>query len=542
METLYSFWMRLAKKPFFGHEKTWLVAFNVSLGSILVWAHFQGFLPLDLTSFLFAAFLVFLFTLYRPGAAFLFLIGLIPFETIRLAPQVIPFDLRPYQLVALLLFAALCVRFLAGKLTPSFIRFAFPDALLGLVGIGAFLALFGAPDVPTAAKQACVLLSFGLLYFLMRQFLRHEENLRHIQPFLAGSAAVVFGTALWQAWRMRQGLEAFTAMTERPNATFPEADWLGLYAGFMVLLLAVQLSSALPALRRRLSAAPWAIAYPFFLLVLLVAGFATLIVAVSRSAWLATAAGFLVFFALVVWEYIRGYLSAKRTIAFFLVPLLACLLALAGVRLFSLTAFDLSERSASSASGLQTITISCSDDRILPERIESLEELAPLGCRHINLEEREAEAAAGRSVTQVLRPDPNVSLRRHIYAESLHLIREHPILGIGWGNARLFLGNDGNGTGLNASNIFLEVWLGSGFLGFFGFLLFWFWLLVIHAGAFLRREPGAATSRLFIALFFLVTVFNLFNSGLLLALTVFFFALSLFQEGRPLFTPKTPSL
>jgi hypothetical protein len=522
----------------FFRQKFWLVLGNVGLGGLLVVLSFRSLLPLDPVHFLFFSFLLFLVALYRPGITFLFLIGLLPYETVHIAPAFLPFDLRPYQLVALLLFLALIVRTLSKKQSFAFFRIGYPDFLLAFVALGAFLSVFGAQAPSIAGKQALVVLSFGLVYFVMRQFMRTEESLAYVEPFLAGGAAVVFSTAIWQAFRIQLDLPAFTAMVKRPNATFAEADWLGFYAAFIILFLSARLAARLPDARgaKLLSRRFLSFCGGF---ALQAAGFATLILSVSRSAWLAALTGFLAFFALLAWEAWHGYVGKRTALFSVLVPSGALVAGLLFVQVFSLSDFDLSTRAGSTASGFQTITVACERQQELPERIGSVEELAPLGCRHIDLEAIAEERAQGRYVTEILRPDPNVSIRRSIYEKSFGLIVAHPVLGIGWGNAPLYLGEDSEGHGLNASNMFLEVWLGSGFVGFFGFLVAWFWILLHEGSAFVGRKPGAQTARLTLSLFVLVSVFNLFNSGLLLSLMAFFLALGFYRSGRPLFRSKT---
>ena len=162
--------------------------------------------------------------------------------------------------------------------------------------------------------------------------------------------------------------------------------------------------------------------------------------------------------------------------------------------------------------------------------IANVSELQAYNCEHIRLEEKEAEISAGKSVQEVNRVDPNFHTRSTIYHQSLTLIQEHWLLGIGGGNSSLVLGTDERGAGLNASNLFLEAWLSYGLLGC-GALFF----IVIILGYTLMREMLQGSEKHLLGLGFLASmlIFNLFNAGMLLG--VFFFLLAylvhLSQEG-----------
>jgi hypothetical protein len=195
---------------------------------------------------------------------------------------------------------------------------------------------------------------------------------------------------------------------------------------------------------------------------------------------------------------------------------------------FHLTPFDIVDRGESVSSGLQKITVSClSPDTVLPRILHTGDELASNGCRHILLEEIAEEERSGYSVQEVYRPDPNITIRKHIYAQSFGLIKQYPLTGIGFGNVSHFLGIDGNGRGLNASNVFLEVWIGAGLLGFTLFLIFWFSFPIVllkHIARITQPKDSVVAMSLFAA-WVALSVFNAFNSGLLLGSLWIFFAM-----------------
>jgi hypothetical protein len=186
---------------------------------------------------------------------------------------------------------------------------------------------------------------------------------------------------------------------------------------------------------------------------------------------------------------------------------------------FSLTRFDLMNRAGSTATGLQMITVACPTPTVLPTQVGSVEELRNYGCRHIDLEERAQLASEGQSIQTIERPDPNVVIRREIYRLSWQTIRDHPLVGIGWGNIETVLGQDGQGTAYNASNLWLEVWLGAGIFGFLG-LAGSLGFMVFRGVCVLMTQKHQVQARrnivFLIALLVAFFVFNLFNAGLLI--------------------------
>jgi hypothetical protein len=204
-------------------------------------------------------------------------------------------------------------------------------------------------------------------------------------------------------------------------------------------------------------------------------------------------------------------------------------LALSVVFFFHLTSFHLFDRASSTASGLQEITIACDQNSsisVLPEKIANTEQLSQWHCRHIMLEEIGSEQAAGKFISTVYRDDPNVAIRKEIYVKVKEQIMNHPVSGIGWGSIASILGTDERGAGLNASNMFLEIWLGSGIIGLLAFVVFWFGTAIMALRKFFQ---SVGTERFFL-LFFLsswvgITVFDMFNSGILLGFFFLYLAL-----------------
>ncbi|OGI14141.1 MAG: hypothetical protein A3E38_01205 [Candidatus Moranbacteria bacterium RIFCSPHIGHO2_12_FULL_54_9] len=511
-------------------NKFLLVIGNILAGSALIILSHTNVLPLDPVNFLFFSFVGFLCALYRPGWAFLFLVGMLPYEIVTLAPSSFGVSIRPYQWVLVLVTLALAVR-LALKRFPveKFAPNVWDIALL-VFGASAFLSALASGDQATAMKMSVILASFILLYFITRIFVRSADDARMLVPFLFSSLLVIAGYAIVQNILFMNGRESFAVMAGRPNAVFSEADWLGGYLAVMVTLLAALIAA--PRLVERYAAfRPTRLIFSGLLFV----GFVALIITVSRSAWLAAFAGIaIVLFTFAwqtdVWKMLkRRERYALRAVAetklFILVPLL---LAVSAVALFDLSPFDLLDRTKSVSSGEQKIAIACQTKQELPEKIASLEMLMQYGCEHIALEDRAAQEAAGAYVTEIFRDDPNVSIRQDIYGKVISILKERWFAGIGFGVISEYLGTDGRGAGLNASNIFLEVWLGSGIIGLIAFVVFWFgrgWRSLLSS--FKDRAP---LGLILLALFISVTTFNLFNSGLFLG---WFFVLLAFLMIAP---------
>ena len=146
----------------------------------------------------------------------------------------------------------------------------------------------------------------------------------------------------------------------------------------------------------------------------------------------------------------------------------------------------------------------------------------------IDLEEVEKEKTAGNIIKEIYRNDPNVNIRNEIYQKSWEQIKKHLFLGIGWGNIGFILGKNQQGTTLNSSNIFLEVWLGAGIIGLLIFAVSWFYPLIKAIKRFFSTEDLLfQTCLIFIILSWLaLTIPNLFNSGIMLGFFWLFWGVS----------------
>lgn len=506
-------------------NKLLLVCFNVLAGIVLIGISHTSALPLGSVNFFFFSFVGFLFALYRPGWVFLLLIGMLPYEIINIAPVSFGITVRPYQWLLVLVTLALLIRLLLRRFPLEKFIPNFWDVALIIFTFASLLSALMSDQKVIALKLSIILFSFLLLYFICRIFVRSIDDARMLLPFLLSSFLVIAVYAIWQNVFFQNGQESFEVMAGRPNATFPEADWLGGYLAVMItalvsLVVSPALVSKYASIRQtRLIAS-----------VLLFLGFIALIITVSRSAWLAALFGITTALVLFGWQrgvfdalYWRNKQVLKRALYVKLFISIPFLLSLLAVFVFGLSPFDLMDRSKSVASGEQRITIACEKETVLPEKVGSIEELEVFGCQHIRLESIEEERVAGRYVTEILRDDPNVKIRQNTYTKISLLLKEHWFSGIGFGAVSRYLGDDERGVGLNASNIFLEVWLGAGLIGFLAFVFFWFglgcrWLFSAYKG----NSPLALILG---SVFISITVFNFFNSGLFLAWFFVFLAL-----------------
>ncbi|MGK2848860.1 MAG: O-antigen ligase family protein [Minisyncoccota bacterium] len=502
--------------PQWNANKIRLVCANMVIGILLIICSFFGVFPLAPINFLFFSFVLLLLGLYRPGWFFLLIVGMLPYESINMAPVGMIFTLRPYQWLLFLFIPALCIRLFFRRFPVETFRPHLLDMLPTFLIIGSFLSALTSENVSLAMRQSVILLTFLMLYFMGRIFVRSYQDIRMILPFILSSGVIIAIYAIIQNSLSLFGYANLAVMTGRPNAVFTEADWLGGYLAVIITILTSLIIIPKPVTQNTSLRCTRSV-----LALLLWLCFTALIITVSRSAWLATV-GALTFLLLVTfWQ--RGGLGAwyfhnmyvlKRMFflqSFITVPFL---LAMSVVIIFHLTPFDLFDRSKSVVSGEQKITVSCQQPVVLPEKINSLEELSLYHCGHIQLENKDIEMLTGKYVTEVKRDDPNINIRQDIYARSFSLLKEHWVMGIGFGIISQYLGTDGRGAGLNASNLFLEVWLGAGIIGFLAFTAFWFWLGLywIYRGIIDAPLFGTALSAVWVA----TTLFNVFNSGLFL--------------------------
>lgn len=520
--------------------KVYLIIINILLVVFGIWFSNIGVLPFkNIGDFAFFVLLVFALAIYRPAWLFLFFIGTLPLEIINLAPDSLGIAVRPYQLFGALSIIGLVVQYATKRMPFALPKFRWLDVIAIVFAVSGIISALFAPDKGMSLKQSVVACTFVALYFLVRVYIQDWHDLKRITPFFLSSSIVVVLYGILQNILFSLGRNPFEVMPGRPNGTFSEPDWFGIYLTFIISIIYVLVYGVISnsKLEKRIQIANCKLQitnqlkqYCFYLFILL--PFTSIILTVSRSAWLGAAIVTLPFLKLVALKGVKASSNKKardnvkamlrlgdwdwrelgRALAGVVVALI---LSIGIIYIFHLTTFQLGSR-AQSTGGLQKITIACEAGAAnsVPSKINSVDELAAYGCRHINLEDIEKEKTAGNKVTEVNRPDPNVGIRAKIYRISWEQIKAHPVFGIGWGSIGDILGRDERGASLNASNIFLETWLGAGILGFLSLVILLGYLLF---GSIAQYIKGEQLITIFIMLATIaIIVPNLFNSGIFL--------------------------
>jgi O-antigen ligase len=504
-------------------ELSILWIFSVLLGFALIVLDLKNKLPLRPGDFVFISILALCVALYRPRWMFYLFVSLIPLENIILASGFLPLQLRPYQFVGAILAVAIVILFLSKRLNFKLLKPTWLDWLVFASVPLSFLSLVSSPNKSTGVKNDLILFSFVVLYYLIRNFVRTRRHLTETALFFIGSNIVVLIYGLYQVFADKFGARSFEVMFGRPNSTFTEADWLGIFLSFA---LAVLFSMTLFKAKSKI------VQYTLYIMIFL--DLTLLILTLSRSAWIGAAA--VIFFYLIFSIYrksIRGTIFTPRKFAgqfaaFFLISAVS----LAIIHFGKLSKFDIFDRARSTATSEQKITVACEAGGNIPQIVANTDELAGYNCRHINLEEIGSYKSQGKIVTEIFRKDPNVMTRSQIYKKSFEIIRKHPVLGVGFGTITQNLGADERGAGLNESNIFLQIWASIGILGLIAFVAIFGYLFIY---AFRRLSPICPLNMFFgcpvtgddfeknLNIFMFLSLLsilipNLFNAGLLMGL------------------------
>jgi hypothetical protein len=500
------------------HQKFALILSHTILVTTLLWLTHNETLDFPIPHTIFIVVMIFLGALYRPRWALWFFIGMIPLETTTLFADILPISMRPYQVIGVILIIATFANFILGRKIAHQPRISYVDIGVAMILVGGGLAGILSSKFGNSSSLVLVLLSYGALYALIRLYITKLIHLRTPLIFFSISVIIICAYGYIQNVLFLSGLEQGT-MPGRPNGSFQEADWFGMFIVFAIAsccAIFVWLFEKLRATKNTFSIN----AVSLSALITMTMCIGVLILTVARSAWIGFAAVVIGAFILLI---LRDLWKTARALLTLLVA--STIVAIAVITTFNLTRFDLSNRATSTGSGLQKITIACDkqhlcgdNDCTIPTEISSMDELALIGCSHINLEEIQQNKDEGLQVTTTKRPDPNIDIRKEIYTESLDTARDHPFVGIGWGNIGGFLGKDASGTTLNSSNIILQVWLGSGILGLIG--LFVIIASLIGRGlkiTLTENEPIKYAYGIFIVTAGIaIFVPNLFNAGLLL--------------------------
>jgi len=467
--------------------------FSVALGFALIVFADKNKLPLGTGDFVFFAILALFVALYRPRWIFFLFVSFVPLENIILVGGFLPLQLRPYQFLGGILIVAVAILYIFKKLKFELLKPNWIDWLIFSLFSLSLLAVLNAPNKSATLKQNLVLISFVALYYLVRNFIRTKDDLIKTTFFFVGSFLVVVIYGFYQVFADKFGWQSFEIMFGRPNSTFAEPDWLGIFLCFALAVLlsafhychpersrGIFVNNTMTSHNLSIKISPLLQLKPksvemtrIVTLFLIFFNLTLLILTLSRSAWIGTAV--IIVFYLILNLYKKTEGGIKLTIQNFTnklaVVALIILFSLAAIRVGGLSKFDIFDRARSTTTSEQKITIACKSNINVPASIRDVGELSKYNCRHINLEEINYYKSQGKIVTEIYRKDPNVLTRGQIYQKSWQIIKRHPVLGVGFGTITQKLGIDARGAGLNESNIFLQIWVGSGILGLIAFLV-----------------------------------------------------------------------
>lgn len=502
-------------------------------------------LPLGKGDFAFLVILALCVALYRPRWIFFLFVSAIALENIILAGGFLPLQLRPYQFLSAVLIAAIAILYFFKKLNFEILKPVWVDWLIFSLFPLSLLAVFNAPNKSTAVKQDFVLLSFIALYYLIRNFVRSKDDFVKTAFFFLGSFLVVTGYGFYQVFADKFGWRSFEVMFGRPNSTFAEPDWLGIFLCFALAVFLALIFYFLRTKQKMLISKKYIL---FFLDILIFLDIVLIILTLSRSAWIGATAIIVLYLLIILAGSQKGATQKIRDLDFKsfaregLILAFIIFTSLAAIRVGGFSKFDILDRARSATTSEQKITIACENNSNVPQIISSTDELPKYNCRHINLEKIEFYKNQGKFVTEIYRKDPNVITRSAIYKKSWEEIKKHPILGVGYGTITKKLGTDARGAGLNESNIFLQIWAGSGILGLLAFIavLGYLFIYSFHRvsptcllnkiiGCPVVKDDFERTLNIFLILAIIALIIpNLFNAGLFMG--VFWLALAVFAS------------
>lgn len=507
----------------FVENKRMFTVVNVALLVSMISLYHFGFLAeISIGIFLILCIGTFVFSFYQPYFAFALFVGVLPLEIITVAPKFVEMTVRPYHILGVMILCSVIIALMCRvRSSVSFFSWNVFDTLVILLMSTSFISVFFHEISGGVLYHTVIFFSFGVWYFLTRSFVRSTQTVIALLPIFISSGVVVSVYAIIQNILYRSGGLHMEIMPGRPNATFTEPDWLGIYLVFIIAMCLTYLYYG--AHHKHL--------WKFFNSALYFSTFTVVIatiITVARSAWVGSVAVFLVYCFVVIVQ--KKYKIFVRHFLWFLSIVICGVIV---IMVFHLTTFELNNRVESTRSGAQEITVSCitSASRELlytKQKITDIAELAQYNCRHIDLEEISAEERAGHYVLKIDRDDPNISVRSVVYGKSIVAIQRHPFVGYGWGSSGVILGNDASGTPLNASNIFLETALSIGIIGM-GFLSMIFLLLAIYGWNILYKVQNIHDKSfgIFVVLgISAIVVPNFFNAGLLLGFVWVFAGMS----------------
>lgn len=396
--------------------------------------------------------------------------------------------------------------------------------LLGM-GFIAFSAigLINSPQRIYSLKQIAVL---AVLITLGVFFELHLAKQKKIVYSALASGIVLSGVAaIYQNVAFNFGWPHFEVMSARPNAFFPEADWLGMYlalglAPFLVFVPRRNISGYIPTKEGKASpykekVLSWRVRDVLLYLFLLLS-ITALILTVARASWLALIAEMGVVVILCFYQVSRrnealprsghGILPRRQagatplqTSIYFVFLILASLIL---IDIFHLSRFNIPDRFRSIFFREHIVTIAQN-----PATEENFK---------INLEEIEKYRAQGYLIKENYITDENVISREEKFTSAWGTIKSHPILGSGLGITLI-----NTNYQHNANNLFLEWWASA---GFGGLALIAGLLIYLLAKGFLLIGSHPRSAMMILAGTAGFIIANLFNASIFLAFAWFYLA------------------
>ncbi|MBD3300572.1 MAG: hypothetical protein GF347_04420 [Candidatus Moranbacteria bacterium] len=349
--------------------------------------------------------------------------------------------------------------------------------LLGLLVLFSFIALFNAYNFSYSLKQTIVFILVVFITFLIYWWIKSKKyGLERVVKAFIFASFPILAFSIYQNVAFEKGLESFQIMAARPNGTFFEPDWLGMYLVFLIALVVPILLNQFSSFKKQLQKEEKreesfdleeknrldkkalleflnVRVAPVWIMIILYLAFITLIISVARAAWVSVIlmfGGFLIFSILSLFFKRINFKVFLNSLFVFLMSLVIFGLALGSVLVFNLTRFNLNDRFVSIFTREHIITVAERGD-------ESFK---------INLEEIEYYKKLGYRVVEKMISDENIEIRESVYDSNWELVKQSPILGQGQGATtarRDYL--------YNASNVFWEWWISAGLGGLVVFVL-----------------------------------------------------------------------
>ncbi|MFH1182809.1 MAG: hypothetical protein V1690_00925 [Candidatus Moraniibacteriota bacterium] len=410
---------------------------------------------------------------------------------------------------------------------------------LGLI-LFSILGLMNSPQAGYSLKQIAVLAVLIILGIFFEIF--GKKKLKIIYSALAGGLLVSAAFGIYQNITFEFGWLHFEVMAARPNAFFPEADWLGLFlvlglVPFLVWVGKDRQKSKLPKILKN--------KYLFYAFLTIIT--VTIILTVARASWLALLAEMGVIVMMLAYAVVipsdsaggveeplkqterdprltGGQASTKFTLSeaeglgmtnvsilirTIIVFFSLIFISLALINLFHLSRFNIPDRFRSIFFREHIITVAEN-----PATGENFK---------INLEEIEKYRTQGYLIKENYITDENVISREEKVASTWDIIKNHPVLGSGLGITLI-----NTNYQHNANNLFLEWWASAG-LGGLALIVGLLVYLLVKGFMLLKSNPQSATVILAGTAGFIIA--NLFNAAIFLAFAWFYLALLAVEQG-----------